>query len=71
MVSKLKQTLKEKCPYCGTRLELRSVEQTYLRNGEDIYFSTDKKYCKNCEEYIGDANKKNSRPWQHFKSSEE
>lgn len=71
MVSKLKQTLKEKCSECGTKLELRSVEQTYLRKGEEVYFSTDKRFCPNCMEYIGDDNKKNSRPWTHWKPSEE
>ena len=64
MLGKLKQTLKEKCQECGTRLELRSVSQNYLREGEVFDFSVDKKYCPNCDDFVGKENVKQSKPWK-------
>lgn len=67
-LGKLKQTLKETCQECGSRLELRSISETYLREGEDIDFCMDKKYCPECEIFIGKENVKQSKPWKRYKS---
>lgn len=63
-LGKLKQTLKETCQECDTRLELRSVPESYLREGETIDFHVDRKYCPVCDDFIGKENVKQSKPWK-------
>jgi ribosomal protein L44E len=63
-LGKLKQTLKETCQECNTRLELRSVPESYLREGETIDFHVDRKYCPTCDEFTGKENVRQSKPWK-------
>jgi ribosomal protein L37E len=70
MLGKLQQTLKERCDDCGTRLEIRRISQVYLREGEDIDFHVDKKYCSKCDIFIDDEEDKEKKPWKRFKEVE-
>lgn len=50
MIGKLKRTLKERCPECGSLLQLREVSRKELYHGAFVFVSEEIVICsnKNC-----------------------
>ena len=60
---KLKRTLKEKCPLCGSYLQIRTKQLTFVKKGIDHFHNSDFKVCSNsnCDYEVEFSEKKNKK----------